>query len=1294
MDYKAFLLMFLLSLSFIMVAIVFATNFDSSVSPSVTDAGLVNQTFNFTINNTAATNITKLNITLPSGFSFIGSSNGTTATGASFDSTTSVLMWSNTTVEGFVNSTGYFWFNLSIPKNVGGNFDFNVSTLDTSGGFNSTNVTMAVNPTAWSSPMGEFYVKPPSVYVNWTYNYTNSITITVNETVSYWFNATVDNSTTLYFNYTTNQSCDAFSCSYLFVNNASGGYATTSESITGGSTSILTLIARNLPNLWAGRYWASIRVYNTSNATENANVTVFLDYPIQVDSISGTGMFNGTLPANAPAYQSFYFNTSNYTGVVVNLTSSQDVDVFLFDNSSTQKLMAKSINKTANAESLAYSFLPSVWGMWEIRVYGNYTSPIDYDGNIFFTTLNATNASNNAQQFSSIDFGAMNVSSTAQRNITLKNEGNLTLTNVQESKDIYYVKRSGGSAAGNFTFLVPDSSIASKVKAVLNWTGAANYSLSLFKPDGTLAANSTNKYVFANVSGAEHEEYNETTNITAGYWRVEVENNSVSTSPYNVTLFVYLANSSEWFASKYSTSGFTFNRTGLTDSTYIVQIDFTVPNASLDGIYEGYLQYLDQNSAKIKIPITINVTTPVLVVNQTVNSSTIRINENINANLMKVLNITVNNTGTYNLTSIVMTNSAALNYSSSNYIAFTSIQYPSSLSAGDSTAINITMDLNTTTTSDQTGLYKGWIFFNTNGSQYASHPYDFNLSIELNLTNWLNVSIEEVVAGNDNVANVTTSAENATVTLNIRYANGTLITGSDVFLIDGDSLLRNITNIRLYEANASYWIPNSTGSLAKTLLNNPEDPPDSGDYSFNVTVPANSKGGRYMVYVNATTKDGRLYGESSNGILIINDTGLYMNSSDSLSSVTTGSDVYYYVTVKNFGPFAATSAAIQFNDSTCTYVTITAYDYSSGTCTANPSGNAFTSLSIPAYNISGCWFRFKIHGDTNGTCSASTGYPMFVNGTSGNWFNNITGLAIVVSPTTTTTTIAASSLPPVGGTTEAPKHLDITSYPSLILVTQGSTNSTNVTVKNINTTRGQDIRVTVENINSSWFAATPTLLVGMLPLNSTNFTVLFSIPADAEVKDYSAKFTAISNFANVSKTFTLRVLPTTETKAQINSTLASFKQNMTELWGEINQSIAGGKNVTVANATFFQLKALIDQAQSHVNLGDYNSAFYLFGNIRTLFNTTRTQLSQALQEQGTGWFNLPSFVLPSGILFYVSIFGGIAAAVILLYLFWPVKTGEGKPTVEPQYTPKEEKKKENVIAMLKEKWSKFSKQKK
>jgi uncharacterized protein YacL len=65
------------------------------------------------------------------------------------------------------------------------------------------------------------------------------------------------------------------------------------------------------------------------------------------------------------------------------------------------------------------------------------------------------------------------------------------------------------------------------------------------------------------------------------------------------------------------------------------------------------------------------------------------------------------------------------------------------------------------------------------------------------------------------------------------------------------------------------------------------------------------------------------------------------------------------------------------------------------------------------------------------------------------------------------------------------------------------------------------------------------------------------------------------------------------------------------------------------------------------------------------------------------------FEIPLWIIFVVV---GIAVAIILVYLFWPVKTENEKEELLKLHAPKEEK--EDVFARLKEKWEKLSRKKK
>ena len=115
------------------------------------DEDVVN-TYNITVNNTDTTsagwaaNITDVNITLPSNFTFIASSNGTDAGGNhQFLNTSSVLSWINLT-DGLVqNQTqNHFWFDAN--ASAVGTYNITVTTYNTTGAF-SSNVTVIINTT-------------------------------------------------------------------------------------------------------------------------------------------------------------------------------------------------------------------------------------------------------------------------------------------------------------------------------------------------------------------------------------------------------------------------------------------------------------------------------------------------------------------------------------------------------------------------------------------------------------------------------------------------------------------------------------------------------------------------------------------------------------------------------------------------------------------------------------------------------------------------------------------------------------------------------------------------------------------------------------------------------------------------------------------------------------------------------------------------------------------------------------------------------------------------------------------
>ncbi len=1106
----------------------------------------------------------------------------------------------------------------------------------------------------WSSPKLQFNVTPEIVYINWTNAsglgaYSTNITITINQTVTNWFNVSVDNTSVLYYNYTsTPYTCalSTYGCARILVRNESGDYFNKTKNMTGGNSTQLVLVNDQSQSITAGRYFGTVTLYNTSDRNENATITVILDNPISIGS-NGVGTFSGKLLAYANSSQRFYFNTSSIssaTGILINISATADIDLFLFDDSGSLK--EKSINKTSTSKNLIYNFLPATPVMWEIIIFGNSTSSIDYNGTIVFTTLNAVNTT--GQRITLIDLGVINTTNitqmTQQQIIILNNTGSLNFTNVAESKELYLINRTSTSGSRNFTFTMPE--YVTKIKVALNWTGGSNYSFFLYKPDGTLAANSMGKYVFANVSGAMQEEYNETATSSSdkGTWRIEVRNNTLEAATYGLTIYQYVRNT--WISTNYTTS--TFNMTGLNNSNYTIQLNFTIPNNTINGIYEGALYYRAESGigTGIKIPIRINITSPILIVNGTYNSSIVQVDENINASLLRNISVEIRNDGIYNISSIPFTY-ANLTYGN-YYMNLTLLQVPSYLNASSTSTINITVDISMSNTNDTAGIYQGWLLLNTSGSSYSVKPYDiFNISLRVNLTNLLDARItglDTMETPNTWIYNTTSSKEIGIRYLNLYYVNRTQITGESI--INSTS---NITSVRLYQSNATYWVPNSTGTLVKTATATFEA--SSGNYQFNITVPANLPGGQYQVRVNATTTNGKLYGISENNILTVAGEGFYMNTSSGTSpslSIANASSTTFTVFINNFGPNASSTTLI-FNKGSCPItVAYSSCGVDSGSC-SNPAGTNISFTSIPAYSYSNKYnATWTITGSGSGSCTAN------ISGAS-KWFNSIP-LSISVSATQPTTTTTTTTVTTTTTTTPA-VGLKITSYPAETKIQQNTSKSVEIKVNNTGSSTLNNVKVYVDGI-PLWYTVPDSQNIASA--NEKTYTLTFSIPAGAEVKTYDIKYIANNTNTSASADAKLIVTPSNETQKQIVVNLTDYTSKLEAVSKAINETKARGGNTSIAEEKLKQVEALISQANAYITLGDYNAAYALFSQIDSLLKDADAKLLEAktqLEQQAGGFW------------LWVAI--GIAAAVgigFLVYMLIPPSHGY-EPEVGFKYAP-------------------------
>ncbi|MBI2452452.1 hypothetical protein HYV50_05260, partial [Candidatus Pacearchaeota archaeon] len=204
------------------LAFVYAAHVITPTSQNVVED--VSTLYNITVNNSDAgqnANITQVNITLPSSFTFVANSNGTDTGQHSFTNTSTVLSWTNLTyfvVNG--SALNRFWFNATAA--TPGNYNITVTTLNATGAFNS-NVSVSVNDTTAPDSM-TFGTGAESDGANLS---RNNIVVNVSATDNAGVNTIrfyLYNSTSLYNN--TNISVSGASASYLinFTGLADGLY--------------------------------------------------------------------------------------------------------------------------------------------------------------------------------------------------------------------------------------------------------------------------------------------------------------------------------------------------------------------------------------------------------------------------------------------------------------------------------------------------------------------------------------------------------------------------------------------------------------------------------------------------------------------------------------------------------------------------------------------------------------------------------------------------------------------------------------------------------------------------------------------------------------------------------------------------------------------------------------------------------------------------------------------------------------------------------------------------------------
>jgi len=145
---------------------------------------------------------------------------------------------------------------------------------------------------------------------------------------------------------------------------------------------------------------------------------------------------------------------------------------------------------------------------------------------------------------------------------------------------------------------------------------------------------------------------------------------------------------------------------------------------------------------------------------------------------------------------------------------------------------------------------------------------------------------------------------------------------------------------------------------------------------------------------------------------------------------------------------------------------------------------------------------------------------------------------------------------------------------------------------------------------------------------------------------------------------------------------------MNDLGQQINESRDQGYNTSEVESLFSQLKTKIDQANDHIDSGDYTSAYNLLDDIASLINQTKTSLTGLPITGRVGgvlgdWWSWGKWVIIVVVVVVVSVLG---------YMLWPTKFGEPKPAPGAVVQRAVEGKKDKItetFMKLKERWKKI-----
>ena len=212
----------------------------------------------------------------------------------------------------------------------------------------------------------------------------------------------------------------------------------------------------------------------------------------------------------------------------------------------------------------------------------------------------------------------------------------------------------------------------------------------------------------------------------------------------------------------------------------------------------------------------------------------------------------------------------------------------------------------------------------------------------------------------------------------------------------------------------------------------------------------------------------------------------------------------------------------------------------------------------------------------------------------------------------------------------------------------------------------------------SWYSVDPAKIDRSIVNNETSFMIVFSAPADAEIKTYPVTISVSSNNASASATFNIKLNPSNRTvQEKIFPDYANYLSTLENIEAQMIDKQNQGADVQELQALLLNAKNKLTQANRSLESKDYASAAQLLADANGL-------LDEAALKINTVTVPLPPQLLPGIDLVLIAIIASIAVVVgVFVYLLLPAKDQQQKSWIP------EEKKKKKFFERFKKKDNKL-----